>query len=139
MCGINLVLNGLDGATAIQKMMEATVHRGPDHSAWYAIDDRIFVAGNRLKTLDLSEAANQPVVLKDGSATLVWNGALYNLEAMRNQLLDEGVQFERRADPEVLIQWLKSQGEKEIQNVEATYAPTFSVQPKNKIRVERQP
>src|SRR5690606_23042593 len=139
MCGINLVLNGLDGATAIQKMMEATVHRGPDHSAWYAIDDRIFVAGNRLKTLDLSEAANQPVVLKDGSATLVWNGALYNLEALRNQLLDEGVQFESRADAEVLIQWLKSQGEKGIQRLEGMYALIFIDHRKKKIIVARDP
>ena len=102
MCGINLILNDEEGEAAIQRMMEATAHRGPDHSAWLKVGEGVFMAGNRLKTHDLGTAGNQPIVLEDGTAALVWNGALYNYDELRNQLLGQGVLFTSRADAEVL-------------------------------------
>src|SRR5690554_1738623 len=101
MCGINFVLNFPEvGEEAIQRMMAATLHRGPDHSAWLKVAPGIFLAGNRLKIHDLGEAANQPVVAEDGQAVLVWNGALYNYQELRNELLGKGLVFTSRSDAE---------------------------------------
>jgi len=72
------------------------------------------MAGNRLKTQDLGEAGNQPVRLKDKKALLVWNGAVYNHQELRNALLDRGVVFYSRSDAEVLMQWLRMFGQEEV-------------------------
>jgi asparagine synthase (glutamine-hydrolysing) len=125
MCGVNFILNYKEGEHAIQRMMEATAHRGPDHSSWRKVGEKIFLAGNRLKTHDLGEAANPPVFLEDGTAALVWNGALYNYDELKNQLLAEGVVFTSRADTEVLIHWLRSRGEEGIKKIEGMFSLIF--------------
>ena len=125
MCGINLILNDEEGEAAIQRMMEATAHRGPDHSAWLKVGEGVFMAGNRLKTHDLGTAGNQPIVLEDGTAALVWNGALYNYDELRNQLLGQGVLFTSRADAEVLIHWLRIYGEEGVKQLEGMFSLIF--------------
>ncbi|WP_143959316.1 asparagine synthase (glutamine-hydrolyzing) [Litoribacter populi] len=126
MCGINLLVNpGIEGHLKIQAMMEATLHRGPDHSDWIDVDNQIFVAGNRLKILDLGELANQPVLTADGNGILVWNGALYNYQDLRNELLDQGVSFTTQSDSEVLIHWLKIFGAKGVMKLEGMFSFIF--------------
>ena len=137
MCGINLVLNDKKGEAAIQKMMAATAHRGPDHSAWIKVAEGIFMAGNRLKTHDLGTEGNQPIASADGMATLVWNGALYNYDELRNQLLEQGVPFTSRSDAEVLIHWLQRFGEEGIQQIEGMFALIFIDKRARKVIVAR--
>lgn len=137
MCGINLVLNDEGGEAAIQRMMAATAHRGPDHSAWLKVAEGVFMAGNRLKTHDLGTAGNQPIVLEDGTAALVWNGALYNYDELRNQLLGQGVLFASRADAEVLIHWLQQYGEEGIKWLEGMFALIFIDKRERKVIVAR--
>ncbi len=89
MCGIHLLINPIDnGRLYIEKMMEATIHRGPDYSEFSELGENVFIAGNRLKILDLSNASNQPLWSPDKKAVLVWNGALYNYQDLRNELSD---------------------------------------------------
>src|SRR5690554_2287741 len=105
MCGVNLVLNFPEGGeAAVQKMMAATLHRGPDRSAWLKLAPKIFLAGNRLKIQELGEAGSQPYLTEDGQAILVWNGALYNCQELKNELLATGIVFKSKSDAEVLIQ-----------------------------------
>jgi asparagine synthase (glutamine-hydrolysing) len=137
MCGINLVLNYEEGEAAIQRMMAATAHRGPDHSAWFKVADGIVMSGNRLKTHDLGTAGNQPIVLEDGTAALVWNGALYNYDELRNHLLGQGVIFTSRADAEVLIHWLRIYGEEGIKQLEGMFSLIFIDKNERKVIVAR--
>ncbi|MEX2593010.1 MAG: asparagine synthase (glutamine-hydrolyzing) [Anditalea sp.] len=140
MCGINLVLNHPEkGEEAIQKMMNASRHRGPDHSAWLKAAPGIYVAGSRLKILDLGEAGNQPVTTEDGKAVLVWNGALYNYQDLRNELLGKGVVFGSRSDSEVLIHWLKLFGEEGVKQLQGMFAFAFVDKEKGKVIVGRDP
>jgi len=137
MCGINLILNYQEGEAAIQRMMAATAHRGPDQSAWLKVAEGVFMAGNRLKTHDLGTAGDQPIVLEDGTAALVWNGALYNYDELRNQLLGQGVLFTSRADGEVLIHWLQQYGEQGIRHLEGMFALIFIDRSAGKVIVAR--
>lgn len=140
MCGINLVLNYPEkGSEAIEKLMKATCHRGPDHSQWQKIAPGIFMAGNRLKTVDLSEAGNQPISTLDGKGILVWNGALYNCEELKNQLLIKGVLFKSRSDSEVLVNWLRIYGKDGVHELKGMYAFIFVDQEKERIIVGRDP
>ena len=140
MCGINLVLNCPEkGEEAIQKMMKASRHRGPDHSAWLKAAPGIYLAGNRLKILDLGKAADQPIMTEDGKAFLVWNGALYNYQDLRNELLEQGVVFESRSDSEVFLHWLKLFGEKGVKQLQGMFAFAFVDKEEGKIIVGRDP
>jgi len=137
MCGINLVLNYPDlGKRAISNMMEATRHRGPDQSDWKQLSDGMFIAGNRLKTVDLSDWPNQPVTIED-NYHLVWNGALYNADELRNLLLTEGESFESRSDAEVLAKWLKQKGSEGIRDLQGMFALVFVDKVRQKVFIAR--
>ncbi|WP_215226575.1 asparagine synthase (glutamine-hydrolyzing) [Echinicola shivajiensis] len=137
MCGINLVLNfSTAGKEAIKLMMESTRHRGPDQSSWKSINPNLFIAGNRLKTVDLGDWANQPVCIDD-QYFFAWNGALYNSEELRNQLLQDGVSFESRSDSEVFLRWLIQKRERGIGDLEGMFAFTFVDKLKKQIIVAR--
>ncbi|MBD8488672.1 asparagine synthase (glutamine-hydrolyzing) [Echinicola sp. CAU 1574] len=125
MCGINLILNfSAEGEKAIIKMMEAIRHRGPDHSEWLAVNEELYLAANRLKTIDLGDWANQPVNVKD-SYFLCWNGALYNAEDLRNRLLQLGEAFQSRSDSEIIIKWLSKYGADGIVDFQGMYSILF--------------
>lgn len=140
MCGINLIIRPeSDGKEAIKKMMLSTAHRGPDFSDFCQISDQVWLAGNRLKILDLSEASNQPMWSEDRKAVLVWNGALYNYQDLRNQLLDLGYTFNTNSDSEVFLLWLKHYGEEKITDLQGMFAFTFVNLEKKEIIVARDP
>ncbi|GGF32892.1 asparagine synthase (glutamine-hydrolyzing) [Echinicola rosea] len=140
MCGVNLVMNfSQNGETAIQQMMQATAHRGPDHAAWCQVNDQLFVAGNRLKTVDLGDWSNQPVQIDNGAFTLVWNGAIYNADELRNHLLQAGVVFESRSDSEVLLKWLKAYGISGVKSLQGMYAVVFIDQSNQEVIIARDP
>jgi len=138
MCGINLIINSPESSSLpIEKMMEATRHRGPDHSAWLDAGEGVFVAGNRLKILDLGDLPNQPITTADGNGILVWNGALYNYQDLRNILLDEGVSFQTRSDSEVLIHWLQQHGADGVDKLEGMFAFAYVDKSKKKVILAR--
>ncbi|MFC4870078.1 asparagine synthase (glutamine-hydrolyzing) [Negadavirga shengliensis] len=139
MCGINLVLNARKGDIAIHRMMEATKHRGPDHSSWVGINEKVFIAGNRLKILDLRDVANQPLLSDDGKLALVWNGALYNYQELRNRLLERGEAFRSHSDGEVLLKWLGAFGSEGIKQLRGMFAIVFVDSNKKQVLLARDP
>jgi asparagine synthase (glutamine-hydrolysing) len=71
----------------LERMRDAMVHRGPDgHGLWIADDGRIGLAFRRLKIVDLSDRASQPMSNEDGSLRLVYNGEIYNHVELRREL-----------------------------------------------------
>jgi asparagine synthase (glutamine-hydrolysing) len=140
MCGINLILNFPgSGERAIQKMMEATLHRGPDHSSWTEVTPAIYLAGSRLKIHDLGDTGNQPLVTEDGKSLLVWNGALYNYQELKNALLDKGILFKGKSDAEVLIHWLRIYGLNGVKQLQGMFAFVFVDRENGRITIGRDP
>jgi asparagine synthase (glutamine-hydrolysing) len=75
----------------LERMRDAMVHRGPDgHRLWIADDGRIGLAFRRLKIVDLSDRASQPMSNEDGSLRLVYNGEIYNHVELRRELEEDG-------------------------------------------------
>lgn len=138
MCGINIIL-GKDPDNRIQSMMTATAHRGPDHSAYCQVSENLHFAENRLKILDLSDASNQPLWTENKDAVLVWNGAIYNYQDLRNQLIDVGYQFRTNSDSEVLLYWLQHKGEAGLQSLKGMFALAFADLKKNSLIIARDP
>jgi asparagine synthase (glutamine-hydrolysing) len=138
MCGINVIL-GEESSDHIKEMMRSTAHRGPDFSDFTQVTASLFFAGNRLKILDLSDSSNQPMWDKEKTCVLVWNGAIYNYQELRNDLLTLGFVFSSNSDSEVLLYWLKYHGENGIQHLKGMFALAFADLSKKKWLVARDP
>ncbi|MGE5214707.1 MAG: asparagine synthetase B, partial [Nitrospirota bacterium] len=94
---------------AVERMLRTQAHRGPDSSAvWQGAVSGLNVAVgfNRLKILDLSDAANQPMLSDDERFLLAFNGEIYNYVELRKELTDVGIKFLTRGDTEVLLRSL---------------------------------
>src|SRR4029077_18725115 len=112
MCG----LAGIFGSLGIERtrdftarMLQVQIHRGPDSTGTWCGTVRGMDIGLglvRLKILDLSDAANQPMLSEDGRFVLVFNGEIYNYLEVREELMDNGIAFSTNGDTEVLLQAL---------------------------------
>ncbi|MCL6258948.1 asparagine synthase (glutamine-hydrolyzing) [Aquiflexum sp. TKW24L] len=138
MCGIHaLVQPQPHGLTAIERMMHATEHRGPDFSGFCQVEEGIFFAANRLKIQDLRDTSNQPLRSKDRSAVLVWNGELYNHPELKEILTNEGYELDTVSDSIILLQWLMAFGKEGIQKLKGMFAFVFADLKKKEILVSR--
>ncbi|MBF0498729.1 MAG: asparagine synthase (glutamine-hydrolyzing) [Candidatus Riflebacteria bacterium] len=92
----------------IEAMTDCLVHRGPDGSGiWIDEAEGIAVGHRRLAVLDLSVAANQPMISPGGQFILVFNGEIYNYRSIRNRLESEGLApcggWQTSSDTEVMV------------------------------------
>ena len=84
-------------------MLLSQNHRGPDFQATYISDDRIAgFAHNRLKIIDLSDAASQPMHDATRRYSIVFNGEVYNYPEIRQRLSSEFT-FRTKSDTEVVL------------------------------------
>jgi asparagine synthase (glutamine-hydrolysing) len=96
-----------DLTLALHRMTEAIVHRGPDDVGYFesATRDgraRVGLGHRRLSIIDLS-TGHQPLGNADGSVQIVFNGEIYNFEALRAELSACGHVFRTRSDTEVVV------------------------------------
>lgn len=83
-------------------MTETIAYRGPDQTGYY-FDDHASIGHLRLKIIDLSENAAQPMSNEDDSLILVFNGEIYNFVQLRRSLEQQGHRFKSLSDTEVII------------------------------------
>ena len=142
MCGINVLLSNFEGQyeNHFNSMLESSAHRGPDNCQQQALSinsTKILIGVNRLKILDFSDKANQPMSTSDGKYTLAFNGAIYNYQKLRNQLLEEKVEFQTHSDTEVVLHWLAQKGPKGIASMQGMFALAFIDVPGNNLILAR--
>ena len=90
---------------AVAAMSGTMTDRGPDGAGLVASGP--FAAGHRrLRIIDLSDAAAQPMRIADH--VLVFNGCIYNYPELRRELLEAGHAFRSTSDTEVVLRgWLE--------------------------------
>jgi asparagine synthase (glutamine-hydrolysing) len=105
MCGIAGEIR-FDGepvdVAALSRMNERQQPRGPDGQG-LQVSDRFGFGHRRLKIMDLSEAAQQPMFDPALGAGIVFNGAVYNHADLREELQAAGYHFHSTGDTEVLL------------------------------------
>jgi asparagine synthase (glutamine-hydrolysing) len=109
MCAIAGII-GLDiSRETIEAMLSSMHRRGPDGRGCYRERDCTLLH-SRLAIIDL-QGGRQPMACSCGDAlyVLVYNGELYNTDAVRRELQNCGHRFEGHSDTEVVlhafIQW----------------------------------
>jgi asparagine synthase (glutamine-hydrolysing) len=80
-------------------------HRGPDDDGvWIDADAGISLIHRRLSILDLSPAGHQPMTSADGRLIIIYNGEVYNYQAIRAKLEKKGCPFRGHSDTEVIVE-----------------------------------
>ena len=105
MCGIaGIALNSNETVDEAQlkAMAGAMVRRGPDSEGFFRRAN-IGLAHRRLKVIDLSAAAAQPLFNETSDVSVVFNGEIYNFRELRRSLEQAGHQFRSYSDTEVIV------------------------------------
>jgi asparagine synthase (glutamine-hydrolysing) len=107
MCGISGIIQKRDTSvdrSAIDKMVQALKHRGPDGEGVFE-GPGFFLGHNRLAILDLSPLGYQPMELgsRGDRLVLTYNGEIYNYLEIREELRSLGHVFKSETDSEVLL------------------------------------
>lgn len=87
---------------AIAKMNAVLVPRGPDGGGVFQMN-WLAVGHRRLRIMDLSEHAQQPMLDNQLGLGIVYNGAIYNHPELRAELKQKGYQFYSNGDTEVIL------------------------------------
>lgn len=139
MCGFVGYIPGngkLDNEETLSNMLKTIVHRGPDDQEIY-VDRKIKLGFSRLSILDLSSAANQPLMAED--VVLVFNGEVYNFRELRKELIEEGYEFFTSSDSEVLLKGYLHFGEAIVKKLRGMFAFCIWDQRNNKVMLARDP
>jgi asparagine synthase (glutamine-hydrolysing) len=87
-------------------MRDRMAHRGPDGAGlWRSADGSCAFGFRRLSIIDLSSAANQPMLNQRGDVAIVFNGEIYNHAEIRRELeaLNKYSWQSDHSDTEVLL------------------------------------
>ncbi len=126
MCGICGELR-FDGAPAdraeIVAMRDQLLHRGPDSDGVYISPrGRAGLGYRRLRIIDLSANASQPLPNEDGSLQMIFNGEIYNYRELRKGLVARGHQFRSQGDSETIVHLYEEKGADCIADLEGMFA-----------------
>ncbi|MGL1833934.1 N-acetylglutaminylglutamine amidotransferase [Rhodocyclaceae bacterium SMB388] len=124
MCGIAGELR-FDGSepdlVALARMNARQRRRGPDSGGAFAQGGYAF-GHRRLKIMDLSESAQQPMFDPNLGLGIVFNGAIYNHPELRRELEGLGYRFYSQGDTEVLLKAYHAWGADFVKRLNGMFA-----------------
>ncbi len=139
MCGIVGMIN-LTGASIdplqLDRLTDAISHRGPDARGTF-LRGNVGLGHRRLKILDLSEAAAQPMVSNDGHTAIVFNGEIYNFVELKKHLQAQGHAFRSTGDTEVLLKLYEVYGDDCVQKLRGQFAFAIFDARRNRVLLAR--
>jgi asparagine synthase (glutamine-hydrolysing) len=145
MCGIFGTITEADSAdaTPVEVALQTLRHRGPDAQGIRLVygPRSVAVLGHaRLRIIDLSEEADQPLPNEDDSVWVNYNGELYNHGELRSDLERAGHRFRSRSDTEVLVHlYEETAGEPErmLRRLRGMFAFALFDAPRNRLVLAR--
>ena len=123
MCGIAGIVSLGDRPVTVDEvraMCGAIVHRGPDAGGFF-FDTGIGLGMRRLSIIDLA-TGDQPIRNEDGTVWVVFNGEIYNYDALRRELLGRGHRFYTSGDTEALVHLWEDLGTSCVERLRGMFA-----------------
>lgn len=121
----------------LTRATEALAHRGPDADGLFrSSDGRVGLGHRRLSVIDLSRLADQPMH-REGSATIVFNGEIYNFLDLRRELSGMGHRFRSQSDTEVVLAAYAQWGERCVTRLNGMFAFAIYDQDRDMIYLAR--
>ena len=121
MCGLaGLFGPHVDQAT-VRAMIAAQRHRGPDGDGYFVRAGGGVALGHvRLKIIDLSDRAAQPMATPEGDLVLIGNGEIYNYRELKRELAD--YPYRSGSDNELILAAYRRWGEACVDHFIGMYA-----------------
>ena len=107
--------------TLLDRMNTAHSSRGPDGTGLW-IQGPLGFGHRRLKIMDLSVRAQQPMIDPELGLGIVFNGAIYNHPELRAELQQHGYRFVSSGDTEVLLKAYHAWGTDFVQRLHGMFA-----------------
>jgi asparagine synthase (glutamine-hydrolysing) len=112
---------GVADVDVVARMTATMADRGPDGvGAWAA--GPVAFGHRRLKVIDLSDCAQQPMHDPHLGLTLVFNGMVYNYRELRSELEGHGHRFFSTGDSEVVLKAYAEWGERFVDRLLGMFA-----------------
>jgi asparagine synthase (glutamine-hydrolysing) len=126
-CGICGELTFEAGATVRREtlvaMRDRLIHRGPDDEGIFVGEGgRVGLGFRRLRIIDLTPVANQPMSNEDGTVWVAFNGEIYNYRELRPRLVSQGHQFRSQSDTEVIVHLYEELGPRFVDELDGMFA-----------------
>ncbi len=119
MCAISGVVGQFPNQRLVQAMLDIQRRRGPDGEGIWK-NSGACLGHRRLKILDLSDGARQPMCSASGRYIIVFNGEIYNYRKLREELA--GISFRTSSDTEVLVEAYEKWGGDCVHRIEGMFA-----------------
>lgn len=104
-----------------ERQASRMTHRGPDAESSRLLDG-CALAHTRLRILDTSELADQPMAGCTPEVQLVYNGEIYNFPELRRELEAKGHHLRSRSDTDVLVHLYEEEGEDLVHRLRGMFA-----------------
>lgn len=102
-------------------MMDVLAPRGPDTEGLFW-QGPAALGHRRLKIIDLTESAQQPMVDSALGLAIVYNGAIYNYPELRHELASKGYRFFSHGDTEVILKAYHAWGPRCVERFNGMFA-----------------
>lgn len=109
-----------DARARVRRMAGVLAHRGPDAEGFF-VDDRAALGHRRLSIIDVG-SGQQPMAAADGQVQIVFNGEIYNFQALRAELVALGQAFRSHSDTEVILGAYAQWGEHCVERLDGMFA-----------------
>ncbi|MBD3755785.1 MAG: N-acetylglutaminylglutamine amidotransferase [Gammaproteobacteria bacterium] len=122
MCGIcgEIYWDGqLASESRLKPMLTELERRGPDDGGTW-VQDHVGLGHRRLSIIDLTDGGHQP--MRDRELTLVFNGCIYNYQALTAELQALGHEFQSHSDTEVILKAYRQWGMECVTRFEGMFA-----------------
>ena len=143
MCGLagylNLSSNNFKvDEDLLNSMQESLHHRGPDgFGVWKSDKYEIGFAHRRLSIIDLSDAGLQPMLDKDKTVAICFNGEIYNHLNLKKYLQSIGYKYFSSTDTETLMYAYKEWGIDFLDKIDGMFAIALFDLQKNELYLIR--
>ena len=123
MCGIagSFELGRETSAATLDRMIRTVGHRGPD-GVRVEVDGPAGLAHARLRVIDLSPQADQPIWNESHSVGVFFNGEIYNFRELRSELQQDGIDFHTQSDTEVILRLYEKRGRAAVPKLDGMFS-----------------
>lgn len=138
MCGIcGVKSDELPSSEAFGRMVDALLHRGPDHAGLYSRPG--YLAGMRRLSINDLAGGGQPLFNADKTVALLYNGEIYNSPQLRRELEAAGVHFRTSCDGEVICHLYERENERAFSRLDGMFACALWSEREQKLVLARDP
>jgi asparagine synthase (glutamine-hydrolysing) len=111
-------------AAELTAMCDAIRHRGPDDAGYFIAPGEtppVALGMRRLSIIDLA-GGHQPIGNEDGSIQIVFNGEVYNYQALQGELRRRGHRLATHTDTETIVHLYEEHGDRVVDHLRGMFA-----------------